>query len=136
MRFFLDNCIAPAIAQALAILAEREGYPPLTYLRQKFAPETPDIEWITQLGNEGDWVIVSGDPRISRGRHEREAWLESGLTAFFLAKGWMNQKLWDQAWQLIRWWPHIVAQAQAVRPGAGFLVPWNGTKFQQLIVSR
>jgi hypothetical protein len=136
VKFFFDNCLAPSFARALNIFGETQGYPQITHPRDKFKPHTKDPTWIRALGEEGDWVIVSGDPRISRGRHEREAWLESGLTAFFMAKGWMNQRLWDQAWNLVRWWPVIVDQAERIRPGAGFLVPLKGTKLEQLVISR
>jgi hypothetical protein len=134
VRFFFDNCLAVSFARALNILGEKQGLPPITHLREKFASDIKDVDWIRALAAQGDWVIISGDPRISRGRHEKEAWLESGLTAFFLAKGWMNLKMWDQAWNLVRWWPLIVDQASAVRPPAGFLVPLKGTKFDQLVL--
>ena len=58
-----------------------------------FRRDTPDQEWLATLAEEGDWVIVSGDPRITRGKHERQAWLESGLTAFFLGKGLGGKEL-------------------------------------------
>ena len=32
------------------------------HLRDRFALDTKDPEWIGQLGKEGDWIIVSGDP--------------------------------------------------------------------------
>lgn len=136
MRFFLDNCLAPAFARALDALAEAAAYPSVVHSRSKFPPATTDVEWIRALGRERDWVIVSGDPRITRHRHEREAWVESGLTAFFLTKGWMNLKLWDQAWHLVRWWPMLVEQARRIRPGAGFFVPLKGRRLEQFPVSR
>jgi hypothetical protein len=51
------------------------------------APDTHDVVWIRELATDGGWTIISGDPRITKLRHEREAWLSSGLTAFFLVKG-------------------------------------------------
>lgn len=98
-----------------------------------FSRDTPDIEWISKLGDEGDWIIVSGDLRISRNKAERKAWLESGLTAFFLAGGWGQQELWDTSWRLIKWWPFIRAQGRSIRSGAGFIVPVKGEKLEQLL---
>jgi hypothetical protein len=129
LRFLLDNCLPPRLAEAIDILDDDSV---VTHLSQMFPRNTPDAEWISKLGEEGGWVIVSGDLRISRNKAERQAWLESGLTAFFLAGAWGQQKLWSTAWRMIKWWPFIVAQAQSIRPGAGFIVPISGEKLQQL----
>lgn len=82
------------------------------------------------MATEGGWVIVSGDTRITRNPTEREAWLESGLVAFFLGKGWGNLTFWDQAWKLVQWWPWIIDQAAKVRAPAGFIIPVKGSKFE------
>lgn len=89
MRFFVDNNLAPAIARALDALGSYDGHH-VHHLRDRFPPGIVDAAWLGQLGEEGDWVILSGDYRITKRPHERRAWLDSGLTAFFLAKGWMT----------------------------------------------
>ncbi len=131
MKFFLDNTLPPRLAEALRALEGPQGYA-IKHLREMFQPDTPDVEWIRKLAAEGEWVMISGDVRISRNQFERRAWIESGLTAFFLAKGWSGLKLWDQAWRLVRWWPEIVAQAEKIRPGAGFIVPLRSARLEQL----
>ena len=131
MKFFLDNCIAPVFAKALNILAEKQGYP-IVHLRDKFPTQTKDPEWIRALADEGDWVIVSGDPRISRGKAERQAWQESRLTAFFFGDGWASRKYWNQAEDLVHWWPKIVLEAEKAPKGKGFLIPLNGKEFKVL----
>ncbi len=83
MRFFLDNCLPPRWAEALAALSGSE----VTHLRKKFAVDTADVDWLRQLSHEDGWTIISGDQRITKSIHEREAWLSSGLTAFFLVRG-------------------------------------------------
>jgi hypothetical protein len=125
----VTHCLPPRLAEAIDALDDRSD---VTHLSQKFPRNLPDAKWISELGREGGWVIVSGDLRISRNKAERQAWLESGLTAFFLAGAWGQQKLWLTAWKLIKWWPLIVAQAESIRPGAGFIVPVSGDKIQQL----
>lgn len=65
-------------------------------------------------------------------RTTRKAWLESGLTAFFLKSGWMNLTLWVIAAKLVEWWPRIAAQAGMIASGEGFLVPVRGTKFEKI----
>jgi hypothetical protein len=129
LRFFLDNCLPPRVAAAIDTLDDSSV---VKHLSQKFPRNTPDAEWISELGKEGDWVIVSGDLRISRNKAERRAWLEPGLTAFFLSGGWGQQNLWDTGWRLIKWWPLMLTQAGSIRPGAGFVVPVKGDKLQQL----
>lgn len=132
MKFFFDNCLSPHLARAIHALVDAEGDSAI-HLRDKFVQNTSDVEWIRTLGSEGEWTIVSGDYMISRKEHERAAWKESGLTAFFLAKGWTNFEIWEQAWRLVRWWPRINEQARLVQPGAGFEVPVTPTsKFRQL----
>lgn len=103
------------------------------HLRKTFPHDEPDAKWIEELGRERNWVIVSADRRIMRNPHERRAWQASRLTAFFLEKGWAKQTLWHQASGLVRWWPHIMAQAERIEPGAGFLVPVGFTgRFKQV----
>lgn len=131
MKFFLDNCIAPVFVKALNILAERQGYP-IVHLRKNFPANTKDPEWIRALGEEGDWIIVSGDPRISRGKAEQQAWQESRLTAFFFGDGWASRKYWNQAEDLVHWWPKIVLEAVKAPKGKGFLIPINGKEFKVL----
>lgn len=122
MRLFVDNCLPPRLARALHELSEPDGHS-VIHLRAKFEPNAADEVWIPTLGQESDWVIVSGDVRITRVPHLRETWAQSGLTAFFLEKGWTNLKLWDQSWYLVRWWPYILSQAAMVEAGSGFFVP-------------
>jgi hypothetical protein len=120
VRFFLDNCISPILARALAVLAEFQQYD-IIHLRDRFEPETRDLDWIPVLAAEGDWVIISGDTRISRSKAERAAWHESGLTAFFLSDDWSQKKFWTQAAELVRWWPVIVLTARQAPSGSGFV---------------
>jgi hypothetical protein len=129
VRFFLDNCSAPVYAEVLKLLAKQQGYP-IVHLREKFAPNTKDPDWIRALADEEDWVIVSGDPRITRGKAEREAWRESRITAFFFGHGWSSRSYWHQAEDLVRWWPKIVLEAEKAPRGKGFLIPLNGKEFQ------
>lgn len=130
MRFFLDNCISIRYARALRELAEVQNYD-IQHLREKFdAENTKDPEWIGVLAEEGDWVIVSGDPRITKGRVERAAWHESGLTAFFFSDGWASRSFWHQAEDIVRWWPQIVLEARRARPGTGHLLPVKGKEMR------
>ena len=134
MKFFIDNCLPPRWAPALSALADRDEYC-VTHLKDKFQRDVKDSEWLLQLGREGDWIIISGDKRITKLPHEREAWRQSHLTAFFLHPSWSDHSMWEKTWRFVRWWPRILEQAQLVKPGAGFIVPvnfGNAGKFEQV----
>ena len=116
MRFFFDNCVSVRFVQALRILAQIQEYE-LVHLTERFAADTPDEEWIRRLASDGDWVIISDDPRISRGQAQRKTWQESGLTAFFFADGWASKGFRKQAESLVHWWPQIVLKSERINSG-------------------
>lgn len=130
MKFFFDNCISPKIASAIRELSIKATR--VEHLRDRFDPSTPDDVWLAQLGREGGWTIISGDPRISKGRAERAAWRAAGLTAFFFSDGFAGKKLWVQASLAVAWWDNIEQQTELVAPGAGFLIPLKGNKLKQI----
>lgn len=131
MKFFLDNCISYVYAEALKILAKPQGYP-IVHLRERFPTGADDLDWIPALGAEGDWVIVSGDLRISKSRAVRAAWKESGMTAFFFDSGWTEMNFWKQAEDIVRWWPRIVLKAREVPTGTGLVIPLKGKDFKPI----
>ena len=97
------------------------------HLRDKFDPSTSDLEWITELKKEKDWIIISQD-RFAKNKLEKEAFYKSDLLAFVLTKGWSQQKYWEKAHKIIRIWPTIIDQANLVKSGGVFEVPLTGTK--------
>ncbi len=129
MKFFVDNCLAPKHARSLDTLVQPDHH--IIHLRDRFAPNTPDEVWLLELGKEGGWIVISGDYRISRSAHERAAWKESKLTAFFLAKRWENLPLMEQHAKLSHCLPEILKHAEKARAGAGFMVSVNG-KIEQV----
>lgn len=93
------------------------------HLRDRFPADATDAEWIGTLGQEGRWIVLSADLRILRSPHNIEAWQRADLIGFFLDRGWLRLKFWDQAWRLIRRWSDIESAANLVAPGSSFLVP-------------
>ena len=122
MNFFFDNCISPNIVDALGHLDSRHT---LVHLRKMFSGDTPDVEWIKALAQEGDWIVISGDTRISRGRAERAAWLESKLTTFFFGDAWSGHPLMVQASELFRLWPAILEHAKNAPSGHGYMMDFR-----------
>jgi len=91
----------------------------------------PDVEWLQKLGEEGDWVVISGDVRIARSAHERAAWHQSGLTVFFLKPGWTNIPPLEQHSKLSHCLLAIMEHAERAKSGSGFTVSVQG-KIEQI----
>ncbi len=85
MKVVLDENLAPALARALNALFKGEHT--VVHLRDKFGPSVTDQAWIEALSREGQWLVISGDRRITRNRAEYQAFRNSRLTGFFLSKG-------------------------------------------------
>lgn len=123
--------MSPVLAGAIQLLAKKESIE-VVHLRAKFHEDTPDPVWIAALGEEGDWIIISGDARISTNPANRAAWRESGLTAFFFGAPWNNDSHWKKAASLVRWWPTIMEVSRKNPTGCGFLLPKKGSEPQLL----
>lgn len=124
MRFFLDNNLAPRHAEALqALLGDDHRF---VHLRKKFPQDAPDEEWLAALGSEGDWIVLSGDYRITRNPALRAIWRSTGLTAFFLTKGWMNLEPLLQHIGLLKVINRVIALAERHPEGKGFTVTPKG----------
>ncbi|MBB1075759.1 hypothetical protein HUU62_15215 [Rhodoferax sp. 4810] len=136
MNFFLDNNLPPNWAQCLSacshkqFLTDQVGQ--VVHLRERFATNTPDLDWIRALAVEKNWTILSGDAFRKGNGVERKVIRQSGLSVFVLQKSWSNYTYWEKTAHLVLWWPRIVAQANAVDRLA-IEVPWRTTgKFNQL----
>ena len=134
MKFFIDNNLSPTFAKILSELTSREyTNDKVIHLCEKVPRNVSDIEWIDTLTSEGGWIVISGDQEILRNKHERKAWKDSRLTGFFVSKTWMSLTFWDQAWRIVKWFPHIRRQSAMVRPGATFEIGPNANgKFKVL----
>jgi hypothetical protein len=131
VRFFFDNCVNRKYVEALRILAAVQRYD-LVHLTDIYPPNMPDVEWMSALAEQGDWVVISADPRITRNKAERRAWQESGLTTFFFSDNWSQKQFWKQVGDLITWWPEITLAARSAAAGTGYLVPVRGKELRQI----
>jgi hypothetical protein len=130
VKFVVEHSVSTNLAAAIAILAELDG-DEVVHLRLQYRQDTLDPVWLNGLGQrEPDVVVISADPRITKNPHERAAWLESGLTIFFL-RSFADLPIWGQAAKLVKWWPDIVRHAKRARRGTGFLVSVQG-KIEEL----
>jgi hypothetical protein len=123
LKFLIDNNLPPALARALNELSKVDGHE-VVALKDRFAPNTRDIDWIMQLKSEGGWVVISQD-KFAKGDAERRAFRECGLPIFCLAKQWSTDTYWNKAHNLVRWWPSIVKHSALINGGAAFKVAWR-----------
>ena len=125
MKFFIDNCLPPRVARSLHGFVQDQGHL-VVHLRDRFPPDTPDEDWIAALAQEGEWVVITADQNINKKPVQRMAWQDSGLTGFFLKKGWMDGPE-EQAARLIKIFALMVDIATSNPPGTSILVQGGAT---------
>lgn len=124
----VDNALSPRIARCLQALFQGEHV--IVALREKFAANTTDVEWINALHQEGGWAVVTRDLHIRTRPHERAALDGANIVFFFLAGAWRKSTVEDTAARLIRWIPKIATQTTLAASGR-FELPINaGSKLR------
>lgn len=130
MKLFFDHNMSPAMARAFNELFKGEH--DVATLVDKFKRDTPDVEWINQLSDEGHWVIISGDRRITRNRAEYNAFRNSKLIGFFLSPGLYKSRVTKQMERILALWENIEVLARTVEGGAMFELPMKSNRAKQL----
>lgn len=127
MRLLLDHNLSPRLARAFqALFVDHE----IVALRDKFASNTSDEEWISFLAGEGGWAVLTRDLRIRTRPHEKAAMDRARIVFFFLGSGWHKIGVEESAARLIRLMPKIIAQADLADRGR-FELPINaGSKLR------
>jgi len=97
----------------------------VTTLREHYPENTIDEKWIPEVARNG-WVLISGDRRQARKPEERAILKESGVIAFYLAKGFNDLTLSEKASKLAAVWPKITRQASKTIGGQCYLVHLHG----------
>ena len=64
MNVLIDHNMSFRIARALNELFQPAHK--VVALQDMFAPNVSDEEWLTKLGTEGSWIVISGDRRIAK----------------------------------------------------------------------
>ena len=108
MKLLVDNNLSFALAHSLQpLFPEHE----IVALRDKFAQNTPDVDWIGALDKEGGWSALTGERRLKTRPHERLALDRSNVDFFFLTGPWLKYSVPETAWRLIRLVPIMATQA-------------------------
>jgi hypothetical protein len=104
----VDNNLSPSLAHSLyPLFPEHE----IVALRDKFAENTPDVDWIRSLNDEGGWSVLTSERRLKTRPHERLALNRSNIVFFFLTGSWLKYSVPETAWRLIRLVPTMSKQA-------------------------
>lgn len=127
MKLLVDHNLSPKIAQALQVLFFDHE---IVALREKFAPNTTDVDWITALDEVGGWAVLTKDLRIRTRPHERAVLDKSRIVYFFLSGAWRKYTMQETAARLIRLVPKMAAQVALADRGR-FELPINaGSKLR------
>jgi hypothetical protein len=80
--FFLDRCLGRnVVAEALRAAGCR-----VEVHADHFAHDTPDADWLHEIGRHG-WVVLTKDDHIHKNQIEVAALLRSGASSFVLRAG-------------------------------------------------
>lgn len=112
MKFFFDNNLSPKLPQILQVLDVEA-----VHLRDRFAPDTKDVDWIPVAGSEG-WVLVTADDHLRTRVAERRALEQNGVTTIFLPRRFLDRGLWKQAEYIVRYWPLFQSALEQLRTGS------------------
>lgn len=91
--------------------------------REVFAPDTPDPEWINEVGRRG-WTVITRDKNIRRRPNELRAVRAAGVHLFALTSG--NLSAADTAAAIIKAWKAIQREVARTPAPALFSVSRAG----------
>lgn len=132
MKFFVDHCLPARMARAFNEI----GKPNHTFIHLTEHPNlkqtSTDVEWMSLLGKEGNWVILTKDINITKKPVEKAAFANAKLTGFFLDKTWKDLNFWMVLSKLAALMPEIIKLAESSQHGDCFKVPIRSTKIEKL----
>ncbi|MGJ7459448.1 hypothetical protein [Halomonas sp. RA08-2] len=130
MNFFIDENINIHLAPALDHLSKvcKGGHRAYNILDLFETRGIPDEEWLAKLSSEPNWVIISKD-RFGKGAPERAVFQQAGVPIYNLGSDWKRKAKsgWDEAVQLIRWWPTLTDHALNAKHPMRHELPWGVT---------
>lgn len=125
MKLLVDNNLSPRIGGVLrAAVPQSDCH--IEHLRYKFSPNAPDDKWISALGNEGGWALLTLDRKIGKQPHLKQLWKATDLVIFFLQPAWRKLTPVPQAGRLLLRWQEIADAFKGATPPCGFEVPLTG----------
>ena len=126
----VDENLPPNMARCLQALFKEQHE--IIALRDKFDQSgISDTAWITTLGKEGSWCVLTADLRISKNKIERNAFLSNNLVGFVMAPALRKLPLTRQLARILFIWDQIETQSNLASNGL-FEFGIRGNKFKQL----
>jgi hypothetical protein len=122
LTFVLDENLGGNVLSILRMArVQPEGM--LTSLEELgFSAGDADEDWISALGQRGNFVAITRDGEILNAAVRRDAWRASGVRLLLLDKKWGLMPIRDIVRSLLYWWPMMVHYAQAGAPGTAWTV--------------
>ena len=111
MVLFFDRDVGTSLPRALDLLKLPT---PIEYHQTHFPIDSPDDEWMSEIGNRG-WTLIGHDSRHHLERAELSAIKQYGMGCFYL---WGSEaKRWEKALCFLRAYERILSvMAQAETP--------------------
>lgn len=134
MNVFFDNCTSPVLTATLDGFL-RHGGGRAAHIRDlPCGPHARDVEWIDFLRSDGaEWMVITGDGRISKNAAERAAFRSAGLRGFVLAPAYQKTPTHQVASFLLWRWPDVEQLMSLVSGAALFELPMHkSSKIRQL----
>ncbi len=131
VKVLFDHNMPPVIARSLNELIKADGHEAVA-LRKKFRTNISDIDYYSELGKEGGWIVISKDVKQIKKPAERDAILRSGVMVFYLMPAVGKQRVNEQAATIIWQWDKILKQYELSEGGLFALPVRKGSKFKVL----
>ncbi|MBI4564590.1 MAG: hypothetical protein HY716_07865 [Planctomycetes bacterium] len=128
MNFLFDNCLPQRLARAISALDQPHR---VVHLRDQHAANTPDLEWLKELGEHREWNVISCDA-FNKTREEKEAIRARARATFIFVGGHANLSIWMQASKIIQRWPEVLKAAEHARVGQVFRVHLKSPKVEDI----
>jgi len=130
LKVLIDENLSPAIARALDGFFGAEHQ--VEHMRTKFGAGVRDLDWIARLSEEGGWIIISGDRRITRNKAERNAFRNSRIIGFFLSSGLYKARVVKQLERILSLWDVIESTSATMAGGSIFELPAKSSRVKPL----
>lgn len=111
MTFFFDNNLPRRAVEILKLVEYEVVHFQEIYPHQQYPVGVPDEVWIPEVGGRG-WIIVAGDQRILTRPAEWVAPKKAHVVAYFVYRGFPQQKILQQARWLIKHWDNVEQHAK------------------------
>ena len=124
MRIFVDNCISHVVASTLNGYVAHLGHDTVHVRDLACGPHAADVVWMAALRATGDdWLVLTGDMRISKNRPERFAFARSNLKGIALAPAYQNLPMHQRVSTILWRWPDIENAVVRFQPPFLFELP-------------